>query len=1032
MKQHTQGFKDAQASLGKEQDIIISYGNTTLTSEDINSFTYSFEGNILKSIMTCIEVETNVDIPLNTKFNLQYGLKVNGSYEYLSFNNYIVYSSEKQEDKACYRIIAYDEMLDTMKDYEQVNIAYPCTVANYVEALAEELGYTYTSGSFPNDTRILNGDYFVNAGYTYRDVLDDIAEVTASNIIVKNGELIISNSVQTNETFDDKFIKTTNADFKVYGPINSIVLSRSISDNIYAKDQESIEENGLFEIKISDNQIMNNINRNEYISAIYNKLHGTYFTLYDFDSIGIGYLEPLDKFSITIGETSYSDLILFNDNYVSKDGISENLHMEEPVQSQTDYKKADTTDQRINQTNLIVDKQAQTITGLITTVEDNVEQVSTLTQTVDGFSADISRANTNANQARQQTAQLSLDVAELRSEIGDVIDITVTEEGYGTLSFEDINQSEPITIAIHSMGADIKYLYPSETLYPGATLYPLSRTIVFENLDTNEKTIYTLPDDLLWYSSSVYDEFYMDYDTKTCQITKRVGIDQYGDKYPLIPEEVVTYSYPTLELANGDYSVYTPSYPSAHLKVRLMHQNPYVKQFATRAEMNSAIRQSATEIENYVGLTYYLKEEGHTLESRVTQTESDITSEVADRTQADTQLNSLITQNSTAINLEVNARTNLQSDYNSTKNKVASLELGVGELGDDVDDLGRTKINKVTGKTDADSIVSYINASANVIDLRANRFSLQSDHLDITTDGILKSKYNYSSNDQRQVELGTRGLIFKRNNGELGSVEYISYGGSSLMSPYFCGETYNSGGLGLGLVHNGSVIPLVRYYHNIDGVRNNMYIKLGDYSYYERNTLVLDPYFSTFAIEFSDYDWLHFFTNGNFAVSGDILGVNSSCDARLKHDINDTETSGLDKINQIIHRKFKWNKDNKEIDIGYIAQELEEIDPNFVIIEKESGQYYIDERNILATATKAIQELSNKVNELEETCQKQQEMINQLLELNNIEIPKAKKKGKEKSRTKHAVKEYKEPIKQIKRQELEIKDTILKPEELKK
>ena len=757
MKQHTQGFKDAQASLGKEQDIIITYGNTTLTSENINSFRYSFEGNILKSIMTSIEVETTTDIPLNTKFNLQYGLKVNGSYEYLNFNNYIVYSSEKQEDKSSYRIIAYDEMLETMKDYEQVNIAYPCTIADYIEALADELGYTYTSGTFPNDVQILNGDYFVNAGYTYRDVLDDLAEVTASNIVIKNGELIISNSVETNEVFSDIYIKTTNADFRTYGPINAIVLSRSISDNIYAKDQESIDENGLFEIKISDNQIMNNVNRNQYISAIYNKLHGTIFTLYDFESIGIGYLEPLDKFSVTIGETEYNNLICFNDNYVSSNGISETLHADEPVQSQTDYKKADTTDQRINQTNLIVDKQQQTITGLITNVDDNIEKVAELTQTVDGFSADIQQANTNANEARQQTAQLSLDVAELRSEIGDVVDVTTTEEGYGEVDFENVNQSEPINITIHSMGADIKYLYPSETLYPGATLYPLSRTIIFENLDTSEKTTYTLPDDLLWYSSSVYDEFYLDYDTETCQITKRVGVDEYGQKYPLVTEEVVSYTYPSLPLADGDYKVYTPSYPSAYLKVRLMNKNPYTSQFATKVEMNSAITQSAREIETYVGETYYLKDEGHTLESRVTQTESDITSEVADRTQGDTQLNSLITQNATAITSEVTNRQNADNALSSRITQNAnSITAEVTNRTNAVDNVS-AQVQLKVDKTDNNQVVSMINASANRITLNSNRLVVNSDNFKVGADGTIKATNGEFSGTIKITGQGTGG-----------------------------------------------------------------------------------------------------------------------------------------------------------------------------------------------------------------------------------------------------------------------------------
>lgn len=748
MKQHTSDFKETQVTLGKEQDIIITYGQTEITGDKINSFKYNFEGNILKSIMTCIELDSTEDIPLNTKINIQYGLKVGEQFEYLNFDNYIVYSSEKLENQGVYHIIAYDEMLDTMKDYEEVNIAYPCTIDDYITALANQLGYNYTSIQYPNSSQQLNGDYFKDVGYTYRDVLDDLAEVTASNILIKDGTLVIANYTETHETFDERFIKTTNAEFKTYGPINSIVLSRSISDNIYAKDQESIEENGLWEIKISDNQIMNNINRNEYITAIYDKLHGTSYTLCDFESVGIGYLEPLDMITIQIGETDYSNIIVYNDEYKAENGISEKIHVDEPKQSQTDYKKADTTDQRINQTNLIVDKQAQTITGIITEVGDNTEHISTLTQTVDGFSADIQQANTNANEARQQTAQLSLDVAELRSEIGDVIDITVTQEGYGTLSFEDINQSEPITITIHSMGADIKYLYPSETLYPGATLYPLSRTIVFENLDTNEKTIYTLPDDLLWYSSSVYDEFYMDYDTQTCQITKRVGIDQYGDKYPLVTEEVVTYSYPTLELADGDYSVYTPSYPSAYLKVRLMHQNPYVTQFATRAEMNSKIQQSATEIENYVGLTYYLKEEGHTLESRVTQTESDIVSEVNDRTNADNSLSSRITQNANSITSEVTNRQNADNELSSritqtatsirqevagtydTKTHVASIEVGLGQ---EIDG----KIDRVSGKSDKDAIVSYINASADRITLNSNRLVVNSDKFKVAADGTI-------------------------------------------------------------------------------------------------------------------------------------------------------------------------------------------------------------------------------------------------------------------------------------------------------
>ena len=66
-----------------------------------------------------------------------------------------------------------------------------------------------------------------------------------------------------------------------------------------------------------------------------------------------------------------------------------------------------------------------------------------------------------------KTAQLSLDVSQLRSEIGDVTDITTQEEGSGTLEFENINTSEPINVTIRpTANKDISYIYPRSNLFP--------------------------------------------------------------------------------------------------------------------------------------------------------------------------------------------------------------------------------------------------------------------------------------------------------------------------------------------------------------------------------------------------------------------------------------------------------------------------------------------------------------------------------------------------------------------------------------
>ena len=94
----------------------------------------------------------------------------------------------------------------------------------------------------------------------------------------------------------------------------------------------------------------------------------------------------------------------------------------------------------------------------------------------------------------------------------------------------------------------------------------------------------------------------------------------------------------------------------------------------------------------------------------------------------------------------------------------------------------------------------------------------------------------------------------------------------------------------------------------------------------------------------------------------------TSSDERLKTNIIDSTTSALDIINKIRHRSFDWKSDGKHVDIGYIAQELEKINPNFVNHNLVRDTYSINDFPILTIATKSIQELDEK-------CKKQQKAI---------------------------------------------------------
>lgn len=142
----------------------------------------------------------------------------------------------------------------------------------------------------------------------------------------------------------------------------------------------------------------------------------------------------------------------------------------------------------------------------------------------------------------------------------------------------------------------------------------------------------------------------------------------------------------------------------------------------------------------------------------------------------------------------------------------------------------------------------------------------------------------------------------------------------------------------------------------------------------------------TFRIFGDDSNPIMIDSSGNFVLaSGKIILDNNgnidcvhlyqtgdSSDIRIKSNIKDSSESAIDIINKIHHKEFDKKGDNTHYKIGYIAQEMEQIDKNFVVkkqANKEKGieeRYYMNQLPILATATKAIQEQQKQIEELKQ------------------------------------------------------------------
>ena len=328
--------------------------------------------------------------------------------------------------------------------------------------------------------------------------------------------------------------------------------------------------------------------------------------------------------------------------------------LEDELKGKADVINVTELTQRVDLVQSATELNVTAIEKLETNDVEQAEKIAEFEVTVDGVSTTIENQN-------NQISKVVQTVEELNSKIGDIADITTSlESNNGKLEFDNINQSEPIRIVIRPIGESVSYLYPSSGLYPSDTLYPKTRTLRFHNKTTGEDFDLVLPDNVLYHDSQNYDEFILDYDGLSCVINKKVGWNADGTTYVLDNPTTKEYEYSHLEITDGDYEISLLGYNNAYMFIRLMAQNIYTTQFATKAELNSEI----------------------------TQAKDNITAEV--------------------------------------DGKIDTIDKGVNA--------------KLELKVDLNKLVSEINASADILNLKGERLIVDTDNFKLSKDGTIRAK----------------------------------------------------------------------------------------------------------------------------------------------------------------------------------------------------------------------------------------------------------------------------------------------------
>ena len=224
----------------------------------------------------------------------------NDIWEEANLGLFYVEESTTDFEKNTTKIKGYDLMGKLAKTpYNSGTIQFPCTVKELINQLAEHFEFTIDTNldSLPNITYQIPEDLYAKiSNCTYRDILGEIAGATATIAVFSGKTLSLRDSKKKPDedeiwTYDN--LKTLKYKPK-YGPVNGLVLARTPQeDNIAISDNDSITTNGLTEVKLANNEILDD-DRRKLITPIFNSIKDFSHYPFEAETTGFGWYKPGD------------------------------------------------------------------------------------------------------------------------------------------------------------------------------------------------------------------------------------------------------------------------------------------------------------------------------------------------------------------------------------------------------------------------------------------------------------------------------------------------------------------------------------------------------------------------------------------------------------------------------------------------------------------------------------------------------------------------------------------------------------------
>lgn len=419
------------------------------------------------------EIENIVDLE-EKEFEYLTGIKTENGIEWISLGNFITQEIETDELGNIVTVFAIDYMLKSNIEYN-TNLDYASgkiTILQVLQEACAQAGLVLATTNFANADFIVDSNQFSD-GSLIRQVFQAVAQIsgTFAKIRYDNKLYFITpkkigltvrevHSMKVKDLNKLKVAKLVGCKNKIRAsdyselilkrnthPINLVSLGMTDveGENVVLRDEESIEGDGENSLVINDNPFAyTQAKREQLITALFNVVKGFKYTSFEIVGQSKPYMETGDEVVVIDTDGTYCNSFLFRFNYKSRNGLESEMSAPSIIKATVAYQNVLQAIDIAKRTEIIVDKQEQTITGIIDNQSKFEDQLSRVEQTV----------------------------GQIQQQVQDTIVYKREVSGTTEIYLEDAGETEVLNLEIQGNKTYEANLFPGENVFPSESLQP--------------------------------------------------------------------------------------------------------------------------------------------------------------------------------------------------------------------------------------------------------------------------------------------------------------------------------------------------------------------------------------------------------------------------------------------------------------------------------------------------------------------------------------------------------------------------------